>query len=165
MNHRGLDLHFQQSSEFSPFEAAQRASLKERIGRGHLEIRVSLVRDAGPQGVACDWEALKGYVETFRRARKELRLGSGARSQHPARVAGSSGRRARNQRARSAFQAALLAALGNCIDQLNESREREGRELVAGLVRELADIERATAEIQQLRTEALAYTIKSCAKN
>jgi uncharacterized protein (TIGR00255 family) len=157
VNHRGLDLHFQQSSEFSPFEAAQRALLKERIGRGHLEIRISLVRDAGPQGVACNWEALKGHVEAFRRARKELRLDSEPDLNILLGLPGVLGGAPEIKELDSAFQTALLAALGNCIDQLNESREREGRELVAGLVRELADIERATTEIQQLRTEALAY--------
>ena len=75
VNHRGLDLHFQQSSEFAPLRPAMRALLKERIGRGHVELRVSLARDAGPRRRAVyNRERSGGYVAAFRRARKELRL-------------------------------------------------------------------------------------------
>jgi uncharacterized protein (TIGR00255 family) len=157
VNHRGLDLHFQQSSEFSPFETAMRALLKERIGRGHVELRISLVRDAGPQGPACNWQALKGYVETFRHARKELRLDSEPDLNVLLGLPGVLGGALENKELGNEFQAELLAALGACIDQLNQCREREGRELATGLARELADVERATGEIQQLRAEALAY--------
>jgi uncharacterized protein (TIGR00255 family) len=157
VNHRGLDLHFQQSGEFSPFEGAMRALLKERIGRGHLEIRISLVKEDGAQGPVYDWAALKGYVETFRRARKDLRLDCEPDLNILLGLPGVLGGVAEAKELDSAFQAKLLTALGAAIDQLNGCREREGRELAAGLTRELAEIERATAAIQQLRTEALAY--------
>jgi len=157
VNHRGLDLHFQQSSELSPFEAAMRALLKERIGRGHLEIRVSLAKDDGEQNAACDWEALKRHVEIFRRARKELQLDCEPDLNILLGLPGVLGETAGAKELDSAFQEELLAALGAAVSQLNDCREREGRELAAGLVRELAEIGRATAEIQQLRTAALAH--------
>ncbi|HEY6989309.1 MAG TPA: YicC/YloC family endoribonuclease [Bryobacteraceae bacterium] len=157
VNHRGLDLHFQQPSELSPFETAMRALLKECIGRGHLEIRVSLMKDDGAQNTACNWQALKGYVETFRRARKELRLDGEPDLNILLGLPGVLGGAAEAKELDSSFQAELLAALHTAVSQLNESREREGRELAAGLVRELAEIERAAAEIQQLRKAALAF--------
>ena len=157
VNHRGLDLHFQQSSELNPFEAAMRALLKERIGRGHLEIRVSLGKDNGAQNTAYDWETLKRYLEIFRRARKELRLDSEPDLNILLGLPGVLGGTAATKELDSAFQEELLAALGAAVGQLNDCREREGRELAAGLLRELTEIEHATAAIQQLRKDALAY--------
>lgn len=157
VNHRGLDLHFQHPSELSPFEAAMRALLKERIGRGHLEIRVSLAKDDGAQNTACDWEALKRYLEIFRHARKELLLDSEPDLNVLLGLPGVFGGAPGTKEVDSAFQEELLTALGAAISQLNGCREREGRELAAGLTRELGEIERATAEIQQLRKDALTY--------
>ncbi len=49
VNHRGLDLHFHQSSDLGIFENAMRAFLKQHIARGHVEIRVSLERNRAPK--------------------------------------------------------------------------------------------------------------------
>lgn len=157
VNHRGLDLHFQQSSEFNSFEPGMRALLKERVGRGHVELRISLARETGSPNAAYNWDALKTHVEAFRRARKELRLDSEPDLNVLLGLPGVLGGAPETKELDSAFQSDLLQALGACIDQLNECREREGRELAAGLARELTDIERATVQIQQLRTEALVY--------
>lgn len=157
VNHRGLDLHFQQSSEFSPFETGMRALIKERIGRGHVELRLALARSAGADGAAYSLAALKSHVDTFRRACKELELHCEPDLNRLLALPGVLGSAPEAQELSSEFQAELLGALGSCIDQLNECREREGRGLAAGLGRELADIERATEQIQQLRVEALAY--------
>jgi len=157
VNHRGLDLHFQQSSEFSPFETAMRALIKERIGRGHVELRLALARESGADGAAYNWDALKSHVAAFRRACKELRLDCepdlnlllglpGVLSGGPA-----------AKELGTEFEGELFDALAACIDQLNECREREGSGLAKGLARELAEIERATEQMQQLRAGALAY--------
>jgi len=157
VNHRGLDLHFQQGSEFSPFETAMRALIKERIGRGHVELRLALARNAGADSPAYNWEALKSHVAAFRRASKELRLDCEPDLNLLLGLPGILGGAPETKEFGSEFEAELLDALGACIGQLNECREREGRGLAAGLGRELADVERATKQIQQLRTQALAY--------
>jgi uncharacterized protein (TIGR00255 family) len=157
VNHRGLDLHFQQSGEFSPFETGMRTLIKERIGRGHVELRITLARAGGPQGAAYNWEALEKYVAAFRRARKELRLDCEPDLNLLLALPGVLGGTPEAKEFATEFQAELLDALAVCIDQLNECREREGGELAAGLARELVEIERATELIGQLRGEALAY--------
>ena len=157
VNHRGLDLHFQQSSEFSPFETGMRGLIKERIGRGHVELRLALARNGAANGAAYNLPALKSHVEAFRRACKELQLDCEPDLNRLLALPGVVGGAPEAQELGSEFEAELLAALGACIDQLNACREREGRELAAGLGRELAEIERATVQIQQLRAEALAF--------
>jgi uncharacterized protein (TIGR00255 family) len=165
VNHRGLDLHFQQSSEFSPFETAMRALIKERIGRGHVELRMALARDAAPEGAAYNLGALKSHVDAFRRACKELRLDCEPDLNRLLALPGVLGGAAEAKELGSEFQAELLEALGACTDELNVCREREGSELAASLARDLTEIERATEQMQQLRTEALAYYhLKLCEK-
>jgi uncharacterized protein (TIGR00255 family) len=157
VNHRGLDLHFQQSSEFSPFETGMRALIKERIGRGHVELRLGLVRESGADSAAYNWDALKSHVAAFRRASKELRLDCEPDLNLLLGLPGVLGGGPVIKELGSEFQAELFDALAACIDQLNECREREGSGLAVGLARELAEIERATEQMQQLRAEALAY--------
>ena len=157
VNHRGLDLHFQQSGDFSPYEPNMRAVLKERIGRGHLEIRVSLARDPAVDGAAYNRDALKRYVDAFRAARKELRLDSEPDLNLLLALPGVLGTAPETKELSGEFQAELLDALQACIRQLNECREREGRELAESLTRELNDIERATGDMTALRSEALPY--------
>ena len=60
VNHRGLDLHFHLGNEFLQFESAMRAMLKEHVGRGHVEIRVSLTRAAGDGGARLQQRSFEG---------------------------------------------------------------------------------------------------------
>jgi uncharacterized protein (TIGR00255 family) len=55
----------------------------------------------------------------------------------------------------SGFERELLDALGECLRQLNEYREREGTQLVAGLETEIGSIEESTRQILAIRSEAL----------
>jgi uncharacterized protein (TIGR00255 family) len=157
VNHRGLDLHFQQSGEFNPFETAMRALIKDRIGRGHVELRLALARGSSANGVAYNLAALKSHVEAFRRACKELRLDCEPDLNLLLALPGVLGGAPETKELGNEFQGELLGALAACIDRLNECREREGRGLAAGLGRELTEIERATEQMRQLRAEALAY--------
>ena len=50
--------------------------LKERIGRGHVEIRTSLTRARDASSLGYNSEVLKGYVAAFRAAAEELQLDS-----------------------------------------------------------------------------------------
>src|SRR5579885_3446615 len=74
VNHRGLDLHFHLGSDFALFENAMRASLKQRVGRGHVEIRMSLNREPEAQEGHYNYEALARYVAVFRRAALDFQL-------------------------------------------------------------------------------------------
>ncbi len=49
VNGRGLDLHFYFPAEFAGFENSLRGLLKQKIGRGHLEVRLSLASQPGSE--------------------------------------------------------------------------------------------------------------------
>jgi uncharacterized protein (TIGR00255 family) len=57
----------------------------------------------------------------------------------------------------SAFEAQVIDGLTACLNQLNAYREREARELCAGLEPELRGIAEATIEIERIRAEALPH--------
>jgi uncharacterized protein (TIGR00255 family) len=163
VNHRGLDLHFHLGTEFLQFESAMRAMLKERIARGHVEIRTSLTRLPGPNSLGYNSDVLKSYVAAFRVAAKELQL----ESQPDLNVlfalpgvtgVGNGGAEAKPLDA--AFQPLLLEALAECIDGLNAAREREGNELRKALLSELTLIEQAKTEIAALREQVTPYLLE-----
>jgi uncharacterized protein (TIGR00255 family) len=160
VNHRGLDLHFHLNAEFAPFENAMRASLKQRVARGHIEIRLSLTRDTETQAGNYNYEALARYIAAFRRAALDFQLASDPDLNvllslpgvlDPSREAG---------RLDETFEGELVAALEDCIGSLNAHREREGAALLAGLEPEIAGIESRTKHISGLREQAIPYFLQ-----
>jgi uncharacterized protein (TIGR00255 family) len=162
VNHRGLDLHFHLGAEFLQFESAMRAMLKEGIGRGHVEIRLSLTRTAGAAGLGYNREALQAYVTAFRAAAAELELDSkpdlNVLLALPGVVGNGNGSEGKPLDAQ--FQPVLLAALAECLDNLNAVREREGAELRKALIAELGAVEDARKEIAGLREQATPYLLE-----
>jgi len=162
VNHRGLDLHFHLGTEFLQFESAMRALLKESVGRGHVEVRVSLTRSAATDGLGYNSEALKAYVAAFRAAAAELQLDSkpdlNVLLTMPGVAGNGNGPEAKPLDA--TFQPVLLEALTECLAGLNEVREREGHELRKALVAELGAIDQARQEIAALREQATPYLLE-----
>lgn len=155
VNHRGLDLHFHQSTELSQFENAMRSLLKQNIERGHIEIRLSLVRDGGTSQLGYNRELLGSYVALFRGACQEFQIESQPDMNvfitMPGVLEGSDG----SKTISSALEPEILGALTRCVADLNKSRAREGTELCAEIEREIAALEEHTSRICALRTEAL----------
>jgi len=144
------------------FESAMRALLKESVGRGHVEVRVSLTRSAATDGLGYNSEALKAYVAAFRAAAAELQLDSkpdlNVLLTMPGVAGNGNGPEAKPLDA--TFQPVLLEALTECLAGLNEVREREGHELRKALVAELGAIDQARQEIAALREQATPYLLE-----
>ncbi len=155
VNHRGLDLHFHQAGEFSQFEAAMRSLLKERIARGHLEIRVSLGREQESAGAFLNRDALRQYADAFKAASSELQIESKPDLNLWLGLPGVMNGSSEAKQLESGFQPDLLAALQECVTALNECREREGQELAAAILSELGEVELAAKQILALREQAL----------
>jgi uncharacterized protein (TIGR00255 family) len=161
VNHRGLDLHFHLNGEFAPYEAGIRALLKEGVGRGHVEIRASLAREAGTAVLTINRETLQRYAAAFREACQELQIASepdlNVLLGLPGVLTGGSNGASEAKQLGPDFAAELLDAAAACVRDLNECREREGRELILIISRELDEIENATRQILNLRAEALTF--------
>ena len=161
VNHRGLDLHFHLGNDFLQFESAMRAMLKERIGRGHVEIRASFTRATAAGSLGFNTDVLQGYVAAFRAAAAELQLDSKPDLNVLLALPGVTGNgNGEAKQLDSTFQPFLMEAFGECIDSLNAVREREGNELRKALLAELTQIEQARTEISALRVQAAPYMLE-----
>jgi uncharacterized protein (TIGR00255 family) len=161
VNHRGLDLHFHLGAEFLPFESAMRAMLKERVGRGHVEIRTAFTRPVGGSTLGFSSETLRGYVAAFRAAAAELQLESKPDLNVLLTMPGVTGNGLLDAAPLDpTFQPLLLDSLSECITSLNAAREREGSELRRVLLAELALMEQARFGIAALRHQASAYMME-----
>src|SRR3569833_2716020 len=121
VNHRGLDLHFYFSPDFSPYENSIRTLLKQRIGRGHVEIRASLTRVEGSAGISWNREALRAYVETFRRTAEEFQIDSKPDLNVLLTLPGVLDQARENARTLAeSFASEFLTAFAECVQELNE---------------------------------------------
>jgi uncharacterized protein (TIGR00255 family) len=155
VNHRGLDLHFHQSHEFAPFENGMRSLLKENIGRGHIEIRAALAQENGGR-IGLNTDALKQYAELFRNAAASLRLDNQPDLNALLTLPGViNTQTSESQDLGPEFESLVLSSLSECIGGFNRCREREGAKLAEDMLSELSDVERATAEIRNLRAGIL----------
>jgi uncharacterized protein (TIGR00255 family) len=154
-------LHFHLGNEFLQFESAMRGMLKERVGRGHVEIRTSITRVAGTAGLGYNSEVLKGYVVAFRSAAAELGLDGKPDLNVLLTLPGVTGNGTSfdGKVLDTTFQPVLMEAFAECVDGLNAVREREGNELRKALLAELTQIEQARAEIAGLRDQAAPYML------
>jgi len=156
VNHRGLDLHFHQSSDLAVFENAARSLLKRHIARGYVEIRMSLVLASERETGAYDRDLLGRYLAAFKRARDDFQLDSqpdlNTFFSMPGVFQGT-----REAPLDQALESEVMGALVSCIESLNDYREREAAGLCAGLAVEIREIEDAIGKIMEIRAAALPH--------
>ncbi len=155
VNHRGLDLHFYLPGEFAPFENALRSLLKERLGRGHVEIRLSLAPGSGGDRGGYNRELLKRYLTAFRQAADEFGLSSEPDLNTFFALPGILESARDTKSIPSSFGEEAVAAMAACADELNAYREREGRELQNAIVRELDALDTSSSQIAAVRADAV----------
>src|SRR5271169_5016440 len=73
VNHRFLDLHFRLPSGTDSLEMQLRRLLKEKMARGHVEVSLSLEREAN-ETFSLNRELIGGYIAAFRTAASEFSL-------------------------------------------------------------------------------------------
>ena len=73
VNHRFLDLHFRLPSGTDSLEMQLRRLLKEKMGRGHVEISLSLERSTS-ETFSLNREIIGGYIAAFRAAAAEFSI-------------------------------------------------------------------------------------------
>lgn len=160
VNHRGLDLHFHLGSDFAPFENAMRAGLKQRVARGHVEIRMSLAHDGEAGADPYNYETLARYIAAFRRAALDFQLAKDPDLNVLLSLPGVLEPSRDTVKLDQTFEPELLSALDDCITILNTQREREGAALCAVLEPEVAAIETRTRQISGLRDQAVPYFLQ-----
>jgi uncharacterized protein (TIGR00255 family) len=155
VNHRGLDLHFHLGSELDAFEQGMREAIKRAVVRGHIDIRASLERSAGPEAAGLNEAFLKAYLAAFRKvsaqegvsAEPDLNAALGVPGMFNA---------APNAEPDPAAESAILSVFESALASLNKFRSREGAELEGVIRQHNRSLAAAAQEMEQIRTRALA---------
>ena len=147
VNHRFLDPQLRIPSELDGLEIKIRRILKERLGRGHVDVTLNVERRTG-EGFVLNRELVAGYVSAFRKAAREFDAPGEPDLNVILRIPGALGT---GDTLDGNFEAVLLAALEQAIGKLNAMREEEGRGIDAELRRRMRALEEVTKEVEQLR--------------
>jgi len=153
VNHRGLDVHFRMPPELDAFENAMRAEIKRRVARGHLQVQVSYTSTREEAPAAVNTALLDAYMTAFRRAAAIHGLRGEPDLNSALRLPGMF--RSEEEEPDPQLEAALVAAIGEALELMNQFREREGREIAAEMRRRAGDVLEAAGRIEELRSRAV----------
>ena len=134
VNHRSLDLHLNLPEVLQAFEPAIRKEITARHPRGHLQLRVTLEREAG-DALAVNEDLIANYVALFRRVEERFGLPQGAGmttlAQLPGVIAVTGAHRA--MPISPQLEAAFRNALRETVSGWDQMREKEGMILAQDL--------------------------------
>jgi uncharacterized protein (TIGR00255 family) len=147
VNHRFLDLHFRTPADTDALEMKLRRILKERLGRGHIEVTLTVERSAA-NGFAVNRTLVAGYVETFRAVAREFGIPGEPDLNAMLKLPGVMDSAASGD---EELQRAVLAKLDEALQRLNEMRAEEGRGLERELRDRIARLQVAAGEVEKLR--------------
>jgi len=156
VNHRGLDLHFYLPAEFEPFEPALRSAVKQQVRRGHLDIRLAVVRERAPGGGGWNRPLMASYLAAFREASLEFGLEGQPDLNAALRIPGMLGGTAEEEPP-AEWEAVLVELTNRALRILNEFREREGAELAAAILERNRSIEAAAERMGEIRQNATEH--------
>ena len=154
LNHRGLDIRFHLAPDVEPFENLFRPRIAKRVVRGHLDVRITFSRNAGPDGLGLNRPLLDAYLTAFRQAAVEHGLKAepdlGLVFRTPGILTEPAGSELGPE-----FEATLLEALDRALDDLNAFREREGSELAGDIRNRIASILASAERMEEIRSRAV----------
>jgi uncharacterized protein (TIGR00255 family) len=155
VNHRGLDIQVHAPSAVDAWEAAIRTQVKSRVARGHVEVRVSLPQAAaGGFSLALNKALLQQYISAFHEAAAAHELDGEPDLNFAFRLPGMLSEPGETE-APAGCEAALVEALAEALEQLNQFRAREGAEIAAELRGHNARVQAAADEMERIRSTAI----------
>src|ERR1700693_544 len=152
VNHRFLDLHFRLPSGTDSLEMQLRRLLKEKMGRGHVEISLSLERTSS-EAFSLNREIVGAYIHAFRAAAAEFSLAAEPDLNAVLRMPGALDAVALP--ANGQVEAAVLARVEEVLNRLNQMREEEGRAIECELRQRMAHVRKAFEGVEQHRKAVL----------
>jgi len=138
VNHRFLDLQFRLPSGLDALEVEMRKVLKENLVRGHVDVNLSLERNAQAR-TGFNRELIAGYLAAFEAARREHGLEGQPDLNAALRLPGALQGEERKD--------------DDLVEQLKAMRAREGGALAGILSGTLDRLAAATASVAELRPE------------
>jgi uncharacterized protein (TIGR00255 family) len=163
VNHRGLDLHIQAPSAVDPYESLIRALVKESVGRGHVEVRVSLPKSASVGGISVNRDFLGEYLRIYQSEAEAHGIDAKPDLNAAFRVPGVLAESEEPQLP-AETESLLKSALAEALTAFNQFREREGEQLRNELRGHNAQVASAALELERLRvgtTEAFQRRLET----
>ena len=152
VNHRFLDLHFRLPAGTDSLEMQLRRLLKEKMGRGHVEVSLSLERTTS-ETFSLNREIVGGYIAAFRAAAAEFSPAAEPDLNAVLRLPGALD--AASDGADGDLEAAVMAKVEEALDRLNQMREEEGRGIARELRERMVHLAEAGKIVQQHRRAVL----------
>ncbi len=155
VNHRSLDMHFHLPEDIDFVEPSMRAVLRERLTRGHIDIRASFARveQQGDSGLNIPLfhayrNALKQAAGQMRAPEPEPDLNSLLRLPGMVQIT-------QDVEPDAEFESRVLEVLREAADLLDNFRVREGRQIADVILRHNRDIQQHAAEMEEIRSRAV----------
>jgi uncharacterized protein (TIGR00255 family) len=154
VNHRGLDMHFHLPQELDSLEMEFRNLAKRRVGRGHIQVNVGLLRDGAVTTPGVNQPLLAGYVAAFREFAREHNLAGEPDLNALLRIPGVIGEAPDDEPA-AELKVTLLNAFQDALAALDEFRTREGIELAREIRNLNAGIRTRVEQMEKIRAGAV----------
>lgn len=148
VNHRYLELHLRMDDGLRSFESSVREIIAERLGRGKVECRLSLVPHVG--GAAShdlDEDALQQLVELSGRIQQRFPQ---SRALSVADVLRWPGILATEQISADALRADVQSLLVRALQDLTDARHREGEKLKSLILERVSSMEQQVTKVRPL---------------
>jgi uncharacterized protein (TIGR00255 family) len=152
VNHRFLDLQFRLPSGLDAIEVELRRVLKENLIRGHVDLVLSVERNAQTKA-GFNRELIAGYLAAFEAARSEHGLKCEPDLNAALRLPGALQGEDRKGDDLAALAVSVLEHVVPLVEQLKTMRAREGEALEAILRGTLDKLAAATKGVAELRPE------------
>jgi uncharacterized protein (TIGR00255 family) len=149
LNHRHLDLQLRAPREYLMFEEEIRKLLRGKISRGRIDLFINRSASSGQsRKLELDVELLGQYLSTVKEAKKKFRLAGDIEVSLLSQVPNLF--RIREVEVQPAHERqGLFIALQTALKKLEQSREREGRQLKADMQLQIKQLKKITAALSQ----------------
>ena len=158
VNHRFLDLHFRMPADTEELEMRLRRLLKEKLGRGHIEISLNLERSSS-DSFSFNRQMVGGYIQAFRGAAAEFSLAAEPDLNGVLRMPGAL--ESASLPVSAELDGAVIDKLNTALERLNQMREEEGKGIERELRQRMSHVKQAADAVQKHRGPILqAYVEK-----
>lgn len=155
VNHRSLDMHFHLAEDMDFLEPAMRSVLRERLTRGHIDIRASFARTEQPADSGLNLPLFHAYLNALKQAAASLR----AREAQPdlnaiLRLPGMV-QVTQDAEPDAGLESQVLEVLREAADALDSFRVREGRQIAELILRHNRNIQQHATQMEEIRARAI----------
>lgn len=155
VNHRSLDMHFHLGEDLEFLEPAMRALLRERLVRGHIDIRGSFFQTKPPAAAGLNLPLFQAYIAALRQAAESLKMPEVPPDLNAILKAPGMVQVREEIEADSDLEAQAIETLREAANALEAFRTREGSQIAEVILQHNANIRRNAEAMEEIRSRAV----------